>query len=180
MIHLAPLVLLPGSGWSCSPTVIHCYLMIRPKVRTPNVSFHHHYGAKGTRKLISLGTLTAGQVGSDAAHSCNTAFQCRIQAQQQVRSSHRQSSCRVQASTEFICENSKRTVICLIVIGPLPLCWVSWRCGPNQHCHAVLSVVPCKQIGCWFSLLFLPECIVGLGRWLRQSIACRAGVKPRV
>lgn len=46
--------------------------MIRQKGRTPNVSFHHHYGSKGTRKLISLGTLAAGQVGSDAAHSCNT------------------------------------------------------------------------------------------------------------
>lgn len=48
--------------------------MIRQKGRTPNVSFHHHYGSKGTRKLISLGTLAAGQVGSDAAHSCNTLF----------------------------------------------------------------------------------------------------------
>lgn len=34
------------------------------------------------RKLISLGTVTAGQVDSDAAHSCNTAFQCRATVSQ--------------------------------------------------------------------------------------------------
>lgn len=144
--------------------------MIRQKGRTPNVSFHHHYGSKGTRKLISLGTLAAGQVGSDAAHSCNTLFSVLQPCTSATASQTITPSKQLQspASVEFICENSKRTIVCLVGIGPLPLCWVSSRCGRSQHCPAVLSVVPWKQIVCWFSLLFLPECIVGLGTWLRK------------